>query len=388
VPWIGFHEIESGHEQLSTTPIARAGLGPVGSGERARDWPPLDPAMPRPISNPPNPWDSEHIEWLGEPPAARLEVYEEQAKSLITKNDSPDVPFDHGVNPYRGCQHGCAYCYARTTHEFLGLGAGTDFETRIVVKRNAPELLRQELSRRRLRGEGLAFSGATDCYQPLEASYELTRQCLEVCLEFRTPVGIITRGNLVRRDAELLARLHQRAGVSVYISLPTMDARHCRALEPLAPAPEARLETMRVLQDAGVPVGVAIAPVIPGLNEHSIPEILERAAEAGAGRAFMILLRLTRGVAPVFHQRMTEALPERASRVAKALEELRADQQESSSGFHARMRGSGERWRLVEQLFEGSCRRLGLIHGESGLEDSQVLARSPLPSEHQNELFS
>ena len=331
--------------------------------------------MPRPISNPPNPWSSARVEWLGEPPAARLEVYEEDAKSLVTENDSPDVPFRFGVNPYRGCQHGCAYCYARRGHEHLGFGAGTDFETRIVVKRNAPALLRIELARKKLRGEGLAFSGVTDCYQPLEASYELTRRCLEVCLEFRTPVGIITRGNLVRRDAELLARLHERAGASVHVSIPTLDADHARALEPLAPPPEARLETLRYLSAAGVPVGVAVAPVIPGLTDPAVAGVLEAAAQAGATRAFLILLRLTRSVGEVFHGRMREVLPARADRVRRALEEMRAHQGSEQAAFHTRMRGGGERWRAVEALFETTCRRLGVEYGEAGLRDARVLAR-------------
>jgi len=344
--------------------------------------------MPRPVSNPPNPWNSRHVEWLGEPPAARLEVYEEEAKSLVTKNDSPDVPFDFGVNPYRGCQHGCAYCYARATHEYYGFGAGTDFETRVVVKRNAPELLRRELARNRHARDGLAFSGVTDCYQPLEASYELTRRCLEVCGEFRTPVGIITRSNLVRRDAELLARLEERGGARVWVSVPLLDPAHSRALEPLAPAPAARFETMRVLAQAGVPVGVAVAPVIPGLGEPAVPEILERAREAGATRAFLILLRLTRAVEPVFRERLEAALPERAARVMAALERSRADQGSGASDFHTRMRGGGEAWALVEQLFETTCRRLGLQHGAAGLDGARVGSRASVGEERQGDLFS
>jgi len=343
--------------------------------------------MPRPVSNPPNPWASRHVEWLGEPPTARLEVFEEDAKSIITENDSPDVPFRFGANPYRGCQHGCAYCYARTTHEYIDLGAGTDFETKIVVKRNAPEVLRRELARGRLRGEGLAFSGVTDCYQPLEASYELTRRCLEVCAEFRVPLGIITRGNLVRRDAELLARIARQTHASVNVSIPVLDPVHCRALEPLAPLPEARFETLRVLHEAGVPVGVAIAPVIPGLSEASVVQILERAAEAGASSAFMILLRLTQGVARVFHERLEEVLPERAARVRNALAETRDAQGGERWEFGSRMRGGGARWHVVEQLFENACRRLGLEHGEESFLRARQAVRGTAPKECQGELF-
>jgi len=339
--------------------------------------------MPRPVSNPPNPWAGPHVEWLGEPPAARLQVYEEEAKSLITKNDSPDVPFRLGVNPYRGCQHGCAYCYARRGHQFLDWGVGTDFETKIVAKVNAPEVLRRELARGGWQGEGIAFSGVTDCYQPLEASYELTKRCLEACLEFRAPIGVITRGNLVRRDAALLARLHERAEASVFVSIPSVDPEHCRALEPLAPTPDARFETLRQLADAGVPVGVAVAPVIPGLSEHAIPEILERAAEAGAKRAFLILLRLTDDVEPVFFERLEAELPARASRVRRALEELRGGQGAARVEFGTRMRGSGPRWELIEQLFQQSCRRLGLEAGEEGLERARIVRRR----EQQGDLF-
>ena len=163
--------------------------------------------MPRPVSNPPNPWERTSVEWLGPPPEARPEVYEEEARTILSRNDSPDIPFRFSLNPYRGCHHGCAYCYARPTHQYLGFGAGTDFDRKIVVKVNAPELLREELARSSRRHEPIAFSGNTDCYQPLEASYELTRRCLAVCLEFRTPVVVVTKAALVRRDVELLAKL-------------------------------------------------------------------------------------------------------------------------------------------------------------------------------------
>ncbi len=340
--------------------------------------------MPRPVSNPPNPWAGPHVEWLGEPPPARLEVYEEEAKSVLTRNDSPDVPFRLGVNPYRGCQHGCAYCYARRHHEFLDWGAGTDFETKVVVKVNAPEVLRRELARGGWRGEGVAFSGATDCYQPLEAHYELTRRCLEVAREFRAPVAVLTRGNLVRRDAGLLADLGRRAAVRVHLSVPTLDADLARALEPLAPAPSARLETMRQLSAAGVEVGVAVAPVIPGLTEHELPAILEAAAGAGARRAFLILLRLPGPVEGVFFERLQSAVPGRAARVRSALAEMRGGEGASASAFHERLRGSGPRWEVIWQLFRRTCARLGLECGEEGLEHARVVRREG----RQGELFS
>ena len=339
--------------------------------------------VPRPVSNPPNPWAGPHVEWLGEPPVARLEVYEEEAKSLLTRNESPDVPFRLGANPYRGCQHGCAYCYARRHHEFLDWGAGSDFETKVVVKVNAPELLRRELARGGWQGDGLAFSGATDCYQPLEAHYELTRRCLEVAREFRAPVAILTRGNLVRRDAALLADIGRRSAARVHLSIPTLDADLARALEPLAPAPAARLETVRRLSAAGIEVGVAVAPVIPGLTEHEVPVILEAAAAAGARRAFLILLRLPGPVEGVFFERLEDAVPGRARRVRSALAELRAGQEGAATDFHERLRGRGPRWELTWQLFQQTCRRLGLECGEEGLDHARLVRRK----ESQGELF-
>lgn len=315
--------------------------------------------MPRPVANPPNPWHSTQVEWLGEPPAVRLEVFEEDAKSMLSRNESPDVPFRYGVNPYRGCFHGCAYCYARPTHQYLDWGAGTDFERKLVVKRNAEEVLRREFARRSWRRETLVFSGNTDCYQPLEASYELTRRCLQACLEFKTPVGVITKSALVARDAELLARLHRSAGAGAVLSIPFADAAMARAMEPYAPAPERRFAAMRALHEAGVPVRVAIAPVIPGLSESQVPEILARAADAGARGAFMILLRLPGEVDAVFRERLSEAFPERAAKVLAALEDMRAGQQ-TRGAFGSRMRGEGPRWQAVVDLFELHARRLGL----------------------------
>jgi len=235
--------------------------------------------MPRRISNPPNPWESVHAEWLGEPPEAELEVYEEEAKSIISENDSPDVGFRFSVNPYRGCFHACAYCYSRPTHQYLGWGAGTDFDRKIVVKVNAPELLRKEMMRRSWKGETLVFSGVTDCYQPLEAVYEITRRCLEVCVEFRNPVGIVTKGALVKRDVDLLSRLARESEAMVYVSVPFADDAAGRAMEPHAGLPSQRLETIAVLSEAGIRTGVAIAPIIPGLNDSDIAPVLARAAQ-------------------------------------------------------------------------------------------------------------
>jgi DNA repair photolyase len=331
---------------------------------------------PRRISNPPNPWASAHVEWLDEPPPVALEVFEEDAKSIVASNDSPDVGFEHSVNPYRGCQHACAYCYARPTHQYIGLGAGTDFDAKIVVKRNAPALLRRELAGRRwARGRGtLAFSGVTDCYQPLEAAYELTRCCLEVCDEFRHPVAVITKSALVRRDAALLARMSRRGGAHVSISIPFADDADARALEPFASAPSTRFETLRRLADAGVPVGVALAPLVPGIGDAQVPEILARARAAGATSAFLVLLRLPAEVRPVFEERLRASHPGRAEKVLNALREMRGGVLYRAE-FGTRMHGAGARWEAVSQLFTLHCRRLGLEHGH-GADDQRTPERT------------
>ncbi len=313
--------------------------------------------MPRRVSNPPNPWSTTAVEWLEEPPSVRVEVFEEDARSALTENRSPDVPFRYSVNPYRGCAHACSYCYARTSHSYLDLGAGTDFDSKLVVKRNIAEVLDRELRRRTWRREPIAISGITDAYQPLEAAYGLTRACLEVCLEHGNPVMLITKAALIARDAELLGRLHRRCGVQAYISMPFLDAKLGRQIEPGASSPARRLTAMRDLSAAGVPVGVALAPLIPSLNDAQIPAILTAAAEAGATSAFRILLRLPGGVAPVFEERLRASLPERADSVLSALRDMGGT---TRAGFGARMAGTGPRWKIIDDLFLLHCRRLGL----------------------------
>ncbi len=319
--------------------------------------------MPRPVSNPPNPWESTHVEWLEDPPQARLEVFEEQAKSMLSENHSPDVPFRWGVNPYRGCQHACAYCYARPSHQWLSFGAGTDFDRKIVVKKNAHECLRRQLTRRGWKREVLAFSGITDCYQPLEACYRLTQRCLRVCLDTRTPVAVITKAALVQRDRELLAEIHRRAGAVVHVSIPFLDAELARKIEPGVSSPARRFETLARLSEAGVPTGIAIAPLIPGLNESDIPGLLSRARAAGATHAFLTLLRLPREVLPVFVERLQEAVPERAQRVLSGLRDMRGGSLRDSRFGH-RMEGQGARFETARRQFEIHCRRLGLAWKE------------------------
>ena len=335
-------------------------------------------SFPRRVSNPPNPWRSDYVEWIDAPPLVALEVYEEEAKSIIAHNDSPDVGFEWSVNPYRGCQHACAYCYARPTHQFLGFGAGTDFDSRIVVKSNAPELLRRELGHRRwARGRRtIAFSGVTDCYQPLEASYQLTRRCLEICHEHGHPVAIITKSALVRREAELLACMARRGGAHVTVSIPFASEEDARKIEPLASSPATRFETIRRLAAAGVPVGVGIAPVIPGLTDSAIPEILQRARDAGARDAFMVLLRLPGEVLPVFEERLREAFPDRFKKVFGAIREMRGGRMNLAE-FGERMRGRGARWETIDQLFDAQCRRLGLDHRDDARAEREP---APVPS--------
>ena len=315
--------------------------------------------MPRPVSNPPNPWASTHVDWLGEPPPARLEVFEEEAGSVLVENDSPDVGFRFGVNPYRGCQHACSYCYARPSHQYLGFGAGTDFERKIVVKVNAPEVLRRELRRPSWKGDEIAFSGNTDCYQPLEASYGLTRRCLEVCRDFRNPVGVITKGVLVRRDVDVLSELARVARVRVHVSIPVLDPAVSRALEPGPASPTRRFEAMKALADAGIPVGLSLAPVIPGLNDRDIPELLERARDAGATTAFLTLVRLPAEVLPVFRERLEAELPLSVDKVFGQIRDVRGGRL-NDARFGARMTGKGPRWQVIEDLFTMHCRRLGL----------------------------
>lgn len=339
--------------------------------------------MPRLVSNPPNPWSSQHVEWLDAPPETRLEVYEEEAKSILAANDSPDLSFRFSVNAYRGCFHGCAYCYARPSHQYLGFGAGTDFERKIVVKTNAPELLAKALDAPRWSGESIVFSGNTDCYQPLEAHYALTRRCLEVCAARGQPVSMITKGALVARDVDVLAALAGRADVLVFFSIPFADPDVARAMEPYAPSPERRFAAMRVLSEAGVPVGISLAPSIPGLNDADVPGLLERAKEAGARRAFLTMLRLSGEVRPVFRERLEAALPLRAAKVWAQVRDVRGGR-ENDTRWGARMRGEGPRWQVVEDLFEKTCRRLGI---ETREDAPAASPRPPRRADRQGTLF-
>lgn len=313
----------------------------------------------RRVSNPPNPFHQSVTEWLDCAPEFVPQVFEEQAKSIISKNDSPDIGFTHSVNPYRGCFHGCAYCYARRTHQYLDFGAGTDFQSKLVVKVNAPELLRSELRSSSFDGGEIVFSGITDCYQPLEASYRLTRRCLEVCRDEEVGVYIITKGALVRQDIDVLREISAGPGARVCFSIGFADDTIAKQIEPGAPRPSTRFRAMRELHEAGIPVTISLAPLIPGLNDSDIAQLLERAADCGADRAFMTLLRLPAEVKPVFLETIAREFPSREKKIISQIK----DQKEgrlNRSEFGKRMIGDGPRWEAVEFLFESTCKRLGI----------------------------
>src|SRR5438105_292017 len=332
------------------------------------------------VDNPPNPWLAHSVEWLGEPPEAKLEVFEEtETRRIITHNDSPDVGFDYTVNCYRGCIHGCTYCFSRPTHEYLGYGAGTDFDRKIVVKVNAPALLRQELMKPSWKGDEIVFSFTSDPYIPMEANYKLTRRCLEVCADFRNPVGIVTKSALIRRDIDVLQQLSSEASVGVFFSIPFADYEIARAVEPFAPSPKARFDAMKTLAHAGIAVGIGIAPTIPGLSSD-IHELLQRAKDCGATKAFINMLRLPGSVAPYFEQRLREKLPTKADRVLNRIRDARGGKL-NSSVFGERMRGKGQYWSAQEKLFEVYCRRLGFNEHRAGSErhDRPNTFRRPSP---------
>lgn len=324
-------------------------------------------------ANPPNRFESSwhevepEVGWdLDEVPAPRTQLLKDASRSIIATNDSPDIAFDASINPYRGCEHGCIYCYARPTHEYLGFSAGLDFETRILVKEDAPELLRRELSSPRWEPKTIALSGVTDAYQPIERRLRLTRGCLEVLAEFRNPVIIITKNRLVTRDADLLSELARHQAAAVYLSVTTLDPTLARILEPRASIPAFRLTAIARLAAAGVPVGLLVAPVIPGLTDHELPAIVAAAAEAGAQFAGFTPLRLPLGVAPLFEDWLTRHLPDRKEKVLHRVRELRGGRL-NDSRFGVRMRGQGEFADMIAQMFAVASRKAGLAGRRAAL---------------------
>lgn len=335
----------------------------------------------RRIENPPNPYNRYSAEFIGAPPPVKLEIYEETAtKKIITRAFASDREggWRYTVNCYRGCIHGCTYCFARQYHEYLGYGAGTDFETKIVVKPYAPELLREQLKKLPGKIPHLDFSFATDPYIPLEATYCLTRRCLEVCADFRISVAIITKSPLITRDLDVLKRL---AEVSVFFSLPFLTKQKSNPFEPFAPVPEARFRAMKKLSDAGIETGIAIAPVIPGYNDSDIPGLLERARECGAKRAFMSLLHIdTDSIEDYFLMRMREKLSDSAMRkIINAIKRERGGSLRHRT-FKERSTGRTEQWEMARQLFDFHYRRLGFISSQStsGLLPETISPKPPI----------
>jgi DNA repair photolyase len=305
--------------------------------------------------------DLENYGWFDEAEEKsllRTEFLKDSSRSIVTENNSPDLGFGFGLNPYRGCEHGCAYCFARPTHEYLGLSPGLDFESKIFVKFDAPELLRKKLLSPSWRGELIFMSGVTDCYQPAERKFEITRGCLKVLAEFRNPVSIITKNQLVRRDIDLLQELTKYNAVRVYLSVTSLDVDLARVLEPRTSVPQARLNTIEALAKAGIPVGVNVAPVIPGLTDHE-PAILKAAADAGATHAGYIFLRLPSTVAPIFMEWLTTNRPDRKDRVLNSIRAIKNGQL-NISDFGARMRGTGPQAEHVKSLFKIFSEKYGL----------------------------
>jgi DNA repair photolyase len=325
--------------------------------------------------------DPEAVQHLHNTPT---EYLPDASRTVVTENNSPDVGFRFSLNPYRGCSHGCSYCYARPTHEYLGFNAGLDFETKIMVKEAAPELFRQFLGRDGWQPEPIALSGVTDPYQPAEREFHLTRRCLEVAVEAQQPITIITKNALIRRDLDLLQALAVARLVHVNVSITTLDAALARSMEPRTSPPQARLDAVAALAAAGVPVRVLIAPIIPGLNDSEIPAILEAAKHAGALSASYILLRLPLTVAPVFLDWLERVLPDRRQRIEGRIRDVR-DGKLNESAFGTRMRGHGPLAQQINALFRLFARKHGL---DARLPDYDCTRfRPPLPTTGQLRLF-
>jgi DNA repair photolyase len=325
------------------------------------------PSSPRgrgAVGNPPNRFEQISLErdaeWNpADDLAPRTQFLRDLSQSIISYNDSPDIPFNASLNAYRGCEHGCSYCYARNTHEYLGFSAGLDFETKIMVKENAPELLRRELSSPKWKPQTLAMSGVTDCYQPIERRLQLTRRCLAVLAEFRNPVGIITKNHLVTRDIDLLRELAAHGAAMVHLSINSLDSELARKLEPRAASPKMRLAAVEALAKAGVPVGVLVAPVIPALNDHEIPSVLAAAKAAGAGWAGTEILRLPLTVAPIFEQWLEQNVPGKKEKVLNRIRAIRGGKL-NDPRFGSRMRGEGIFADQISQMFHVARRKVGL----------------------------
>src|SRR3954447_20016186 len=325
--------------------------------------------------------DDEYLSQLGRPPTQYLP---DESQSIVAENDSPDVGFRFSVNPYRGCSHGCSYCYARPGHEYLGMNGGLDFETKIVVKHEAPRLFREFLAKKSWKPEVVVFSGVTDCYQPAEREFKLTRQCLRVALACRQPVGIITKNALVVRDLDVLKEMAALRLVHVNISVTSLDAELARVMEPRTSIPAARLRAMETLAQSGVPVRVMVAPVVPGLNDCEIPSILQAAKKAGAGAAGHVLLRLPLTVRPVFLEWLERTQPLRANKVRSLIRGTRGGQMYSAK-WGERMSGTGEMAEQINQVFDVFAKKLGLDGQLAPHDFTQFIP--PLDQSRQKRLF-
>lgn len=340
------------------------------------------PSLPRgrgASNNPPNRFEHLRLErdedWNPEEdPAPRTQFLRDLSQTLITYNDSPDISFEASINVYRGCEHGCSYCYARPFHEYLGFSAGLDFESKIMVKENAPELLRRELSSPKWKPQLLAMSGVTDCYQPIERRLEITRRCLAVLAEFRNPVGIVTKNYLVTRDIDLLRELAAYNAAQVHLSINSLNAELARKLEPRAASPRQRLAAVEALANAGVPVGVLVAPVIPGLNDHEIPAVLAAVKDAGAGWAGTEVLRLPLTVSPIFQEWLDHNEPAKKEKILGRIRALRGGKL-NDARFGSRMRGEGIFAEQITQMFQVARRKVGLA--DDGPELSTAAFRRP-----------
>jgi DNA repair photolyase len=307
-------------------------------------------------------------------PAPRTVFLKDTSRKILTTNDSPDVGMETTINPYRGCEHGCIYCFARPTHEYLGFSAGLDFETKIMVKHDAPQLLRAALSARTYQPGTISISGVTDCYQPVERTLRITRGCLEVLAEFRNPVGLITKNHLITRDADVLSDLATDNAAVAILSVTTLDADLQRVLEPRTSSPARRLDAIAKLKDAGVPVGVMVAPIIPGLTDHETPAILKAAADAGASFAAYVPLRLPYVLAPMFEGWLERHFPDRKDKVLNRIRSMRGGKL-NDGNFHTRMVGQGVFAEQIATMFEMGRRKAGL--SEAGPSLSTAAFRRP-----------
>ena len=303
--------------------------------------------------------------------ALKTQIIEEKAVSIITRNQSPDIPFTQSINPYQGCEHGCIYCYARPTHAYRNLSPGVDFETRIFAKINAAALLRKELSKPGYRCEVISLGANTDPYQPAERKLNITRSILEVCAEFNQPVGIVTKNALVERDLDILAPMAQKHLVNVFVSVNNLDHEIARRLEPRCVAPQRRIEAIRALAQAGVPVGVLVAPVIPFLTDDQIETVLETAYEAGATQAGYVVLRLPYEVKTLFRDWLERHYPLKAKHVMSRVHELRGGR-DNDPNFGSRMRGQGEFAELLAKRFEIAKRRIGYVSRDRMLRNASL----------------